>query len=205
VERPVPYDLIVPLYIAAGTDGVDLITGRYDLDRCLRLDEPLVVPRHANTQSRPLGSLCPANSMRAYQQSPPISREHWPFRLFRVEADGDADQVPGSVRLSGGRVAGEEARDLLFGQLGREVATLVTDTISNWDDIEARLSAARPERRETFHSLSEYRSIVERIRAGEHPNDAFSSSAELGAGRLSGLAKRSDRMNLFALGMVFWA
>ena len=139
----------ISLFVAAGADGFDLVTGRYDLAGGLEGKVPLGVAPGTEARWRPLGTENPAANIRARQLRPRISRENWPFRLFLVVGQGEDDEMADAVRLHSGRVVGEEDSTRLYGRLGADVISLVTRVIANWDEVDARLSAepaqSRPE------------------------------------------------------------
>jgi hypothetical protein len=143
------------LYVAAGADGLDLITGCYDLAGCLRRSEPLVVPPEADPFSRLLGAANPARTMRSGQWRPRIAKEQWPFRLFLVRGHGQDDEMQGGIRISDGRVVAEDEVEHLYGPLGANVVAFVTCVVADWEAVEFRLATAfaektAPSQREPF-------------------------------------------------------
>jgi len=195
------------LYVAAGADGLDLITGRYDLAGCLQRGDPLVVPLETEPLLRPLGSDNPARTMLAGQWRPRIGKEQWPFRLFLVSGHGQDDEMHGAVRLLDGRVVAEEDASQLYGPRGAAVVAFVNHLMANWEEVVAKLAAALAEERvperKPMPSLAQLQTVMKQARAGERPGDLFSSAAELTTMRLGQLATSATRGNLTQVGLMF--
>lgn len=192
------------LYVAAGADGRDLVTGLYDLAGCLQRGEPLVVPSATDLASRPIGWGDQARAMRAGQWRRRICRDQWPFRLFLVQGEGQDDEMEGAVRFSVGRVVAEEDGALLYGPLGVDVIAFATQVVEHCAEVEARLRAELGQTRPRA-SFSQIRDAISQVRTGEAPSDHFSPAAELARMVLGQVASIASRWNLNDIGLMFGA